>query len=61
MPRILALLTAAVVVVAGLTGCQAKDEMVIAFLLASDQSPRWTSMDGPSFAAYVDANCRDCV
>ncbi|MCB0906463.1 MAG: sugar ABC transporter substrate-binding protein [Nocardioidaceae bacterium] len=61
MPRILALLTAAVVAMAGLAGCQAKDEMVVAFLVASDQSPRWTSMDGPSFAAYVDASCPDCV
>lgn len=61
MPRILALLTAAVIAVAGLAGCQTKDEMVVAFLLASDQSPRWTSMDGPSFAAYVDASCPDCV
>jgi D-xylose transport system substrate-binding protein len=61
VPRILALLTAAVIAVAGLAGCQAKDEMVVAFLLASDQSPRWTSMDGPSFAAYVDASCPDCV
>ena len=61
MPRILALLTAAAIAMAGLTGCQTKDEMVIAFLLASDQSPRWASADGPAFAAHVDAYCSACV
>lgn len=61
MPRVLVLLVAALLGVAGLSGCQTEDRTVIAFLVATDQSPRWASADEPAFAGSVEQQCPDCV
>ncbi len=61
MPRVVALLTAALLAVVGLTGCRAEDKMVVAFLVAADAAPRWTQSDEPAFADYIGFHCPDCV
>lgn len=44
----------------GLTGCLAPDKAVVAFLLASTQAERWTTVDQPAFAERLDAACDGC-
>ena len=61
MSRAVVLLLTAVLVAAGLTGCEAPDKTVVALLLASEQSPRWTESDEPAFADFVGLHCPDCV
>lgn len=48
---------------AGLSACEAKPppNTLIAFLLASDQSPRWVNADEPTFAKRVKQTCRGCT
>ncbi len=55
------MLLTAVLVAAGLAGCRTEDKMVVALLLASDQSPRWAESDEPAFADFVGLHCPDCV
>lgn len=53
----------AALVVSSLTACRGgqPDRTVVAFLLASDTSPRWTQFDEPAFAERVKSSCPDCV
>ena len=61
MHRSLAVVLAATLLVGMLTSCREKpDPTVVAFLLASDTSPRWTEFDEPSFRQRLDATCPDC-
>lgn len=61
MPRLLRLLLVAVVLSGTLSGCRGADKVVIGFLLASDQSPRWETWDEPAFSDAVDYGCPACV
>lgn len=59
--RALAWLVTAVLGCAGLAACTEADEPVVAFLLASDQADRWTTIDEPAFRARVRETCRGCT
>lgn len=59
-----AFLVALVVALAATTlgSCRAEpDRTVVAFLLGSENSSRWTEFDEPSFRARLEAACPDCV
>lgn len=47
--------------VGGLSGCTNDGRAVVAFLLASDQADRWTSVDEPVFRTHLDEICIGCV
>lgn len=61
MPRALALLLASALVASGLSACGGPDRDVVALLLASDASPRWTQSDEPSFHDRLSFLCADCT
>lgn len=44
----------------GLQGCLKPDKAVVAFLLASTQAERWTTVDGPVFSEHLDTVCDGC-
>ena len=44
----------------GLQACFGPDEAVVAFLLASEQAERWTSVDEPVFAERLEEVCDGC-
>lgn len=60
MHRLNRLLLALVLAISMLSGCREQDKLVIGFLLASDQSPRWATWDEPAFQAAVEYRCPDC-
>ena len=44
----------------GLQACFSSDEKVVAFLLASQEAERWTTLDEPAFAEKLEELCGDC-
>ncbi len=61
MRRLLGTLVAAALALGGLGACSSPpDPTLIAFLLGSNSSPRWTTADEPSFRDRVDLTCPDC-
>jgi D-xylose transport system substrate-binding protein len=50
----------ALLLAAGLYGCQSEDRQVIAFLLPDSASSRWENVDRTAFESAVEANCTDC-
>jgi D-xylose transport system substrate-binding protein len=58
--RVLAVFATAVSL-SGLAACSERpDPTLIAFLLGSDNSPRWSGADEPAFRDRVDQVCPDC-
>ncbi len=61
MRRLLVSLVVAASTLGGLAACsQPPDPILIAFLLGSNSSPRWTTSDEPAFRDRVDLTCPDC-
>ncbi|HQR26954.1 MAG TPA: substrate-binding domain-containing protein [Nocardioides sp.] len=62
MRRVLGVVLAVTLLGGLLAACRDEpDRAVVAFLLASDTSPRWTQFDEPAFQQRVEETCPDCV
>ncbi len=61
MRRLAAAVVAATLGAATLTSCtEAPDPTLVAFLLGSSTSPRWSEADEPAFRSYLARTCPDC-